>query len=245
MSRLVWGEGPPEYDLGVDHGVLYLDGVGVAWNGLVAVEERDTSLVSADYYFDGQLLAISQVVGDFEASISAYTYPDAFAEYNGYSERSTYRRFGFSYRTQHADKQRLHIVYSALVNEKDRSWETVSDTADATLFRWDVLTTSIAMPGASPASHLVLDVPRNSDVFADVEDILWGTDTTEPRLPTPAELIALYDAATVFKVVYNGDGTYTASGPDDMVRVLEDGRFELNVPSLFFLDDNVFTVNSY
>jgi hypothetical protein len=245
MPRLAWGEGPPEYDLGVDHGVLYLGGVGVPWNGLVSVEERDTALVSADYYFDGQLLAISQLTGDFEASISAYTYPDAFAEYNGFSERSTYQRFGLSYRTQHADKQRLHLVYGALVNEKGRSWQTVSDSADATLFRWDITTTAVPMPGASPASHLILDVPRNSDAFTDVEDILWGTDTTDPRLPTPAELIEIYDAATILTIVYNGDGSYTASGPDDMVRLLDNGRFEISAPSVFFKDADIFVVNSY
>lgn len=245
MSRLVWGEGLKQFDLGLDHGVLYFDDVAVPWNGLVSVDEKDTATVSADYYFEGNRLLASQDTGDFEARISAYTYPDLFSEYNGYGPRDEYKRFGFSYRTQNGDDHRLHIVYNVLVRDDVRAWKSLSDVIDPSLFGWDIHASAIPMPGASPASRLTMEVPWQSTVFDAVEDILYGSDTTEARLPDPAELVELYESSTRLRIIYNGDGTYTATGPDDMVHLLDDGRFELNAPSIFLIDQGKFVANSY
>lgn len=245
MARLKWGEGPKMFDLGLDQGVLYLDDTAVPWNGLVAVDERDTGTVNTDFYFEGNRLHVAQDTGDFEAQIQAYTYPDIFAEYNGFGPFEQYKRFGFSYRTQHGDGHKLHIVYNVLVRDGDRSWKTTSNKVDPSLFAWDIYASAVEIPGASPASRLTMEVPRNSTVFDAVEDILYGTETTDGRLPDPAELVELYEAATLLRIIYNGDGTYTAIGPDDMVRLLDDGRFELNAPSVFLIDQDIFVVNSY
>jgi hypothetical protein len=245
MTRLVWGEGPRLFDLGVDQGVLYLDGEGVAWNGLVSVNERATGRLDTEHYFDGNRLHISQDLGDFEATVSAYTYPDAFAEYNGYSERDIYQRFGFSYRTQHGDNHKIHLVYNVLVRNDSRAWKTLADRPDPSLFAWDIYASAVKIPGASPAAHLVMETPRTETALAALENILYGTDTTDPRLPEPEELVELYEAAALLRITYNGDGTYTASGPDDMVHILPDGRFEINAPSAFLINEDLFVVNSY
>lgn len=245
MARLKWGEGPRMYDLGLDQGVLYLDDTAVPWNGLVAVDEKDDGEVDVDHYFEGNRLHVSQYTGDFGARISAYTYPDIFAEYNGYGPHNEYKRFGFSYRTQHGDGHKLHLVYNVLVRDDARSWESLSNQVAPSLFNWDIYASAVEIPGASPASHLVMEVPRDDSVFENLEDILYGTDTTEPRLPDPAELVELYESATLLRIIYNGDGTYTATGPDDMVRLLDDGRFELSAPSVFLLEQDIFVVNSY
>lgn len=245
MTRLRWGEGPRMFDQGLDHGVLYLDNTAVPWNGLVSVDERDTGTVDADYYFEGNRLFVTQNTGDFEARISAYTYPDVFAEYNGYGPHEEYKRFGFSYRTQHGDGHKLHIVYNVLVRDITRTWKTVGEKPDPSLFTWDIYAEAIPIPGASPASRLTMEVPHNDAVFSALEDILHGTDTTSPRLPNPTELVELYESSTQLRIIYNGDGSYTAIGPDTMVRLLGNGRFELNAPSVFLVDKNVFVVNSY
>lgn len=245
MTRLEWGVGPKPYDLGLDHGVLYLDDTAVPWNGLVAVDERNSGTVNADYYFEGNRLSVTQDTSDFEGAISAYTYPDIFSEYNGYGPKEEFKRFGLSYRTQHGSDYKLHLVYNVLVRDGARSWSTISDKIDPSLFSWDIYAAAIPIPGAAPASHLTMEIPYNDAVFADLQDILYGTDTTEPRLPDPGELVELYESATRLRIIYNGDGTYTATGPDDMVHLLDDGRFELTAPSLFFLDKDIFVVNSY
>ena len=244
MTRLIWGEGVRFFDSGLDRGVLYLDGSGVAWNGLVSVVETDSAETDADHYFDGQRIYISQATGDFKAAIAAYTYPDAFAEYNGYSERNIYQRFGFSYRTQFGDGYKLHIVYNALIDDSDRAWSSAKASIDPSLFQWNLVASAVPIPGASPASRLTMEIVSEESVISSIEDILYGTDTAEPRLPSPAELYELYESATVLRIRYNGDGTYTAIGPDDMVRLLPDGAFELNAPSLYLEENGIFTVSS-
>lgn len=244
MSILKWGEGPRLFDSGLDHGVLYLNDTAVPWNGLVSVDEVDTGVVNGDFYFEGNRLALSQDTGDFKAKISAYTYPDIFSEYNGYGPHNEYKRFGMSYRTQHGDGYKLHLVYNVLVRDTSRSWTSIKKTIDPSLFAWDINASVIEVKGASPASHLVMEVD-DSSAFKEIERILYGSDVTEPRLPDPSELIELYESATRLRITYNNDGTYTATGPDHMVRLLDDGRFELSAPSLFFIDQDIFVVHSY
>lgn len=231
--KLQWGAGPPMYDLGVDQGVLYLDGTGVPWNGLVTVDELETGSVSGERYFDGIRADVSEETGDFQATVSAYTYPDAFAEYNGFSERDIYRRFGFSYRTQHGvDSYKLHLVYNVLVRDDSRSWATLGALVDPSLFAWNINSAAEPIPGASPAGRLSMEATRDPSVLAEIEDILYGTDATEPRLPSPAEIVELYEAATIMRVTQNGDGTYTVSGPDSMVQLNGDGSFTVNAPTV-------------
>lgn len=244
MARLKWGEGPRLFDYGLDRGVLYLNNTGVPWNGLVSVDEVDTGVVNGDFYFEGNRLALTQDTGDFGAKISAYTYPDIFSEYNGYGPHDEYKRFDMAYRTNHGSGYKLHLVYDVLVRDTSRSWKTIGAKVDPSLFAWDIYATAIEVPGSSPASHLIMEID-DSPAFKMIEDVLYGTANTNPRFPRPAEIIELYEAATLLRITYNGDGTYTATGPDHMVRVLEDGRFELNAPSVFFLDKDIFVVTSH
>lgn len=245
MTRLIWGDGPRLFDYGLDRGVLYLDGAGVPWNGLVSVDETATGSVDVDYYFDGTRLWVSQETGDFEANIAAYTYPDVFSEYNGYSERNVYQRFGFSYRTQHGEGYKLHIVYNALINDSERKWSTVNKTLDPSLFQWGITTSAVPIPGASPAARLTIEVDPESTTFGTIEDILYGTDEMDPRLPDPEELYELYESATLLRILYHDDGSYTATGPDTMVRDLGNGSFELTAPSVYLDAQDIFTVSSY
>lgn len=245
MTRLVWGDLPPLYDRGVDRGVLYLDGEAHPWNGLVSVGERETGVLETDHYFDGNRIYISQVTGEFEGTISAYTYPDRFAEYNGYSDRKTYQRFGFSYRTEYGSGYKLHLVYNALIRDENRNWTTETETPSPSLFAWNIYGSSVAVPGASPSAKLVLQTGSDPDVLSAVEDILYGTEDTDGRFPDPAEIIEMYESATTLRITYNGDGSYTATGPDTMVQDLGDGRFILDAPSVFLLDSEIFVAQSY
>src|SRR5689334_11158048 len=108
MSTLVWdGVGDRLYENGVTRGVLYKDdGVGVAWNGLISVEETSGDSVSP-IHFDGVKFNDLVTLGDFEAKLKAYTYPDEFLPYEGVLEEQAgffisnqpKSRFGLSYRT--------------------------------------------------------------------------------------------------------------------------------------------------
>lgn len=244
--RLEWGQGLRMFDRGVDRGVLYLDGTAVPWNGLVSVDESAVGELDVEHYFEGNRVHISHEMGEFEGRISAYTYPDVFAEYNGFGEHEQYRRFGFSYRTQREDEAtKLHLVYNVLVRDSNRAWSTLSNEVDPSLFNWDIYAASEMVPGASPTGHLSMEAPRDESILAGIEDVLYGTETTEPRLPLPAEIVELYEAATLLRITQNGDGTFTAEGPDDMVQVFADGSFRITAPTAFLVNQDIFTVDSY
>jgi hypothetical protein len=245
MSRLTWGLGSRPHEEGVSNGVLYSGDTAIAWNGLVSVEEKAVGSQDADHYFDGRRLVVTQEIGDFEAAIEAFTYPDEFEEYSGYEKLNIYKRFGLSYRTQSSTGDKIHVVYNALVRPPDRKWTTVMRTPTPSTFKWDILAASVPIPGARPASHLVIDTEYAPWITEQIEDVLYGTSTVAPRLPTPAELITLFENATRLRISYNPDGSWTAEGPPDMVIINPDGSFTLRSPTLHYLDAGTFRVRSY
>lgn len=244
MTRLVWGEGSPMNDRGVSQGVLYSEGSVVPWNGLVSVDEKMVGSISVEHYFDGNRLYISQETGDFEATIAAYTYPDAF---QSLFDSEIKGRFGLCYRVESGDAHILHIAYNLLVVDDAKNRTTLSDRENPMQFRWDIYGEPVHIPGADPASHLILSAPRAEVVLEILEDILYGTETTQPRLPSPEEVIEIYESHTTMRVTYLGDGVYTVTGPDDMVSVNEDGSFVISSPSAHFADPgkDTFVVSSY
>lgn len=240
MTRIDWGSAPRPHNGGVDHGVLYSNGVGVPWNGLISVDEKESGTLDTTHYFEGRLLVVVEDLSDFAATIESYMYPPEFEDFTGFGLQDPYKRFDLSYRS--GDK--IHLVYNALSKPGDRTWKSVSKSIEPVTFSWDISTSAIPIPGASPASHLVIDTSSFPNVIETIGEWLYGTDTSDPRMPAPEELIDLFETETMLKVVYHGDGTYTVTGPDDMLQVNPDGTFHIQSPSAFPLDDGRFVVSS-
>lgn len=261
MARLDWNAvGSRFYEAGVDRGVLYVDGYpGVPWNGLTSVNESPSGGDSKSFYIDGvKYLAVSSPE-EFEATLTAFTYPDEFAQCDGNSEpRSgmflTHQRrkmFGLAYRTMIGSDQtdslgyKLHIVYNALASPSERSNETLKDQTDPNDFSWKITCKPPAMAGYKPTAHVVID-SRQTDpsVISVIEDILYGTDEDQARIPTFDDLIAAYDTISTLTVIDNGDGTWTATAPFDVIRMLDDEIFEITAPTAVFIDEDTYTLSS-
>lgn len=241
MTRLTWGNpGERFYETGTDRGVLYVDGVGVAWNGLVSVDESPSGGSSEPYYIDGVKYLDRSSPEEFEATLEAFTYPDAFASCDGSEQLanglaiSQQRRkaFGLVYRTKvgndidgvdHAYK--LHIVYNAKAAPTNRGYKTQGDSADPSTFSWKITTRpqKFVDPffGVMYGAHLVID-SRVTYPWAmqAVEDVLFGSDTAAPTLPGPTELLQLFVDNALLKIVDKGDGSWTAEGPDTILKPL-------------------------
>jgi hypothetical protein len=218
MAEIKWdGVGDRIFETGVDHGVLYVrDDLGaypqgVAWNGLTTVTESPSGAEVTPQYADNMKYLNLQSAEEFGATIEAFMYPDEFAACDGTAEiapgvfvgqqnRST---FGFSYRTKVGNDTKgqdygykLHLIYGALAAPTEKSYTTINESPEAMSFSWEVSTTAVDVPGFKPAAQVVIDstvVPP--EYLAAVEDILYGTTTGTPKLPTPTELIALEAAA--------------------------------------------------
>lgn len=236
--RLNWDEAPRLYSEGLDRGVLYTKGVGVPWNGLISVDEQETGETYTDYYLDGVRVRIVQDLGDFTAKLEAYTYPDEFTDVSTVP-------FGLSYRTQHGDAYFLHIVYDALAIPSSRTLQTESSIQEASTFSWDISALAQPIPGASPSAHLIVSSADTPEVIEAIENILYGSDVADPRLPPANEVMNICETAAVLHITYNGDGTWTAEGPDSMIQVNLDGSFQINAPSAYLYSQEAFVVTSH
>ena len=219
MPKLTWDEnGTRVYETGTDHGVLYLQGTdgvlqtGVSWNGLTKVSEAPEGAEETALYADNVKYLSLYSAENFKGTIEAYTYPDEFAIADGSAElakgvvigQQTRRPFGLVYRTIKGNDikendygYKLHIIYNAKVSPSSRDYETVNDTPGAITFSWAFTTTPVQVAGFKPTATFVVDsTAADPTNLKALEDMLFGTDEAEPKMPTPEELISIIGQGT-------------------------------------------------
>lgn len=216
MATLTWDvQGERYYETGVSKGVLYpfKEGKyskGVAWNGLTAVNESPSGAEPTPLYADNIKYLNLLSNEEFAATVEAYMYPDEFAECDGSAELAVgvsvgqQKRipFGLSYVTKlgnDADGQdhgyKIHLIYGALAKPTQKNYATINDSPEAITFSWELSTTPVAVPNMKPTACITIDSTKvTPENLKKIEDKLYGRDTEEATLPTPAELAALIAA---------------------------------------------------
>lgn len=213
MAKLTWdATGERLYETGVKQGVLYIptNGVyskGVAWNGLTAVTESPSGAEATALYADDIKYLNLMSNEEFGCTIEAYTYPDEFAQCDGSAALATgvkigqqaRKIFGLCYRTTLGNDvdgndhgYKLHLVYGALAAPSEKAYSTINDSPEAITFSWEVTTTPVAVTGFKPTAHIEIDsTSADAAKLAALEDILYGTENEEARLPLPDEIKTL------------------------------------------------------
>lgn len=221
--------GQRRYETGVDHGVLYIpNGSGVydhgyTWNGLVSVTESPSGAEANPTYADNIKYLNLISAEEFGATIEAYTYPDEFAQCDGSSVveggvaigQQSRKPFGMSYRTRVGNDlqgtdhgYKLHLIYNALAAPSEKAFASINDSPEAITFSWELTTTPVEVPGTDPntgkpykpTATITIDSTKvDASALADLEDFLYGTAGTDPTLPTPAAVLALF-TGTVLQV---------------------------------------------
>ena len=220
MARLVWDQtGQKTYETGVKQGVLYPQGEGgaypkgYAWNGLTGVTESPSGAESNPLYADDIKYLNLISAQEFGATIEAYTYPDEFAECDGSAEiapgvtigQQARKTFGMAYKTTFGNDvdgnehgYKLHLIYGALATPSEKAYATINDSPEAITFSWEVTTTPVAVEGFKPTASLTIDSTKvDKDKLTALEDILYGKDSVEARLPLPNEVATLMKTGTV------------------------------------------------
>lgn len=217
MARITWDNtGERLYETGVKNGVLYPiqnDGMytkGVAWNGLTAVTESPSGAEATALYADDikYLNLISNE--EFGATIEAYTYPDEFAECDGSAAlaagvmigQQKRKTFGLCYRTSLGNDvdgsdhgYKLHLVYGCLAAPSEKAYATINDSPEAITFSWEVSTTPVNVTGYKPTSQITIDSTKVDQAkLTALEDVLYGKDEVEPKLPMPDEVAQMFSA---------------------------------------------------
>ena len=212
-KKLVWDAvGDKRYERGVSKGVLFptksdgLYDVGVAWNGLTNVNESPDGGEATDMWADNIKYGTLRSVENHKGSIEAYTYPDEFAECDGNAEpvpglrlgQQTRKPFGLSYRTEIGSDSnpelgyKIHLVYGATASPSEKTHETVNDSSDISPSSWDYETVPVAVDGYKPVAHLEIDSTKvDQTKLAQLEAKLYGSETEDPKLPMPAEVISM------------------------------------------------------
>lgn len=188
---------------------------GVAWNGLTAVTESPSGADATDLYADDIKYLSIRAAETFGGTIEAYTYPDEFAVLDGTVSlakgltigQQSRGAFGFCYRTTLGNdtelnnySYKLHLIYGATVSPSERAYATINDSPEAITFSWEFETTPVSFTDKDKqytTANLTIDVskldPSKKDNIKLLEACLYGTESTDPFLPLPDEVIKIID----------------------------------------------------
>ena len=215
MARLTWDATSNRlYETGVRNGVLYPQANngsypnGVAWNGLTAITESPSGAEETALWADDIKYLSLRSAEEFGATIEAYTYPDEFAICDGSAELATgviigqqpRKPFGLCYRTVlgndtelDAHGYKLHLIYGATASPSERAYQTVNDSPEAITFSWEMTTVPVAVTGAKPTACITIDSTKvDAAKLTALEEVLYGGESTEARLPLPDEIKTLF-----------------------------------------------------
>ena len=211
--KLVWDKsGERFYETGVDRGVLYVVeggqyGAGVPWNGLTAITESPSGAEASPIYADNIKYLNLMSAEEFGATVEAYTYPPEFAVCDGSAEivpgvylgQQARKTFGLCYRTVLGNDvesndygYKLHFIYGALAAPSEKGYTTINDSPEAITFSWELSTTPVNVEGYKPTACVIVDTTKiDPEALAALEDIIYGSEEAEARLPLPDEIASI------------------------------------------------------
>ena len=213
MSKLIWDKtGDRFYETGVKQCALYVQvsgayPKGVAWNGITGITESPSGAESNPMYADDIKYLDLISAEEFGATIEAYTYPDEFAECDGSASIATgvsigqqnRKTFGLCYKTVYGNDvekndygYKLHIIYGAIASPSEKEYASINDSPEAITFSWEISTTPVEVTGFKPTATIVIDSTKvDAENLKALEDVLYGSESKEARLPLPDEIAEL------------------------------------------------------
>lgn len=209
------------YETGVSNGVLYLPNAmgiytqGHAWNGLTGVTSSPSGAESSKQYADNIPYLNMTSAEEYGGTIEAFYSPKAFDQCDGTAKpipglsigQQSRKSFAFSWQTligndidgqDHAYK--IHVAYGAQAAPSEKAYATVNESPEAVTLSWTFTTTPVPITpeiivegrALKPTAYLAFDSRDFTTAkMQELKDILYGTSSTEPRLPSPRELITI------------------------------------------------------
>ena len=237
--KLTWDElGKKLYQTGDKMGVLYLQSSegtypeGVAWSGLTGVTITPEGAEPTDLWADDIKYITMRSAEKVSATIEAFMYPDEFMQCDGYDEpvkglsigQQSRKAFGFVFVSTLGNDTELndhgyiiHILYNCTASPSERGYATINDSPEAITFSWSIATTPVNVTGYKPTSLLEIDSTKvDPDRLKDLEDVLFGSQSTDARLPLPDEVISILSEPTpIYSVTLNKTETTIAMGSSE------------------------------
>jgi len=227
MTRLQWHKpGESKFQTGVDRGVLFVRdangdyGDGVPWNGLTTVTESPSGAESNKQYADNKVYVNLKSAEEFAATIEALWSPKEFDQCDGSAEvvpgvyfgQQARKTFGFSWCSLLGNElegidlgRRMHFAYGCDAAPSEKANATVNESPEAAGLSWEISTNAVnvgTVEGVEykPVAHVYVDSTEvSAAAWTALENIVYGTAGSEPRLPMPEEIAGVI-AATVTEV---------------------------------------------
>jgi hypothetical protein len=197
---------------------------------------------------------------DYGATISALTYPDEFEVCQGihvisdglFATAQKHSSFGLTYRTKIGNDvkgldfaYKIHIIFNASVAPLKKTYNTIDDAASLEPFSWDIVATPVDLAGFRSTAHLIIDSRyTNPTVLLEIEDLLYGGSSFDPHIPVLGNIIQLFTAGGQIQVIDNGNGTWTAIGPQEFFSMLDEKTFQIIEIPAVYLNDHEYQISS-
>lgn len=204
MGALAWDTtGEHFYETGNDRMVVYpynsndkAYSKGYAWDGITGVTESPSGADENALYADNIKYLSLRAAEDFGMTVTAYQYPDEFAELDGSAfpvpgvriYQQNRKSFGLSYRTIEGNDTdlndhgyKLHLVYGLTASPSERSYSTVNESPEAIEFSWEMTGIPVPITGYKNSCLVTIDstvfnTTEKKAKLTALENILWGTD---------------------------------------------------------------------
>lgn len=213
MSKMIWDQiGEKRYETGIEQVALFpqVGGAypkGVPWNGVTALNLTPSGAEPTALYANDRKYLTLMSVEELGGTIEAYTYPDEWAECDGsatvvpgmYIGQQARKPFGLAGKTIIGNDTemtkfgyKLHLVYGGLASPSEQENATINDSPEAKTMSWEFSTTPVPVDGYESTSYIYLDsTVVDAEKLKALEEIIYGTDDVDPRLPLPNEVIQL------------------------------------------------------
>lgn len=235
--KLTWDViGEKYYETGNKNAVLYPQASngtypqGIAWSGITGFTESPEGADANDLWADDIKYLSIRSTETYGFSVTAYQFPDEFAECDGTAipvagvslGQQSRKAFGLVIKTSvgndidfndHAYK--LHLIYGATASPSSRDYSTINDSPEAVEFSWDCETTPVVVSGFKPVSCITIDSrTANPNALETLEQKLFGVDGIISYGST-AEDVYVSPAAAHFYERSGTEGSYTYTLSDD------------------------------
>jgi hypothetical protein len=200
--------------------------------------------------------------GDFSGKLKAFTYPVEFDEVIGivspavgleYYDQPP-KSFNLSYRTKmlndvkgEAYGYKIHLLYNLVANADTFAFSSLKATGNNPIeFAWALTGTPPKIANFRPTVHISIDSTETPpDLLSTIEDILYGTDTTSPSLPTIDQILEFFGYLGALIIVDHGDGTWSAIDESDTYITMNSStQFTIDNADATYLDATTYQISS-
>ena len=235
MARLKWDNaGERFWETGVDRVVLYVGNSAEAWSGVTAINESPSGSEPTKIYADNVVYGIVMSPEENAVTIEAFQYPELFSKCAGkvelgkgaYIGQQDHVPFALCWRSMIGDDltnntgYKLHIVPVLYASSSEDSSSTINDSPEQKSFSWS----ATAIPFKVDEEHNTSSVVLDSRVFNKtgrwnalmaIEDLLYGTNNTDAKMPTMSKIFEIADSADA---ITDSNGNSILDSTNDIIR---------------------------